>query len=131
MSYRSSEEKDFILRIIRQIAESIARMREIVTNAHSGAAAEGVRAEVNQNIGMLLGNDAALLNSLDAPSAVQLLNDAERVRIWADLLDLEADAIGPNQDNAEAVTLRERAGALRSAAGITTGATPSNPRPRS
>ena len=115
MSVRSSEEKDFLLRIIKQIAESIARMREILTATTDGSQRMTVRAEAQIAATQLLGADAALLASLDAVTAVALVRDVERVSLWADLLEVEAEACFAMGSKEEGERLMWRAGELRKA----------------
>lgn len=114
MRTRSSEQEDYLLRIIRQAAEALRRLREMLTS--SAAASPTVRAEVHDAVGQLLGPDAALLSRLDAETAVRLLGDHVRAGLWADLLDLDATASVAGGDEIAATTQRTRAAALRAAA---------------
>lgn len=113
MRARSSEQEDYLLRIIRQISEAIARLRELLTGSVSASVT--VRDEVRHTIALLLGEESALLMRLDPESAARLVGSPRRVELWATLLDLDADACARAGDEANAAVVRARAVALRAA----------------
>lgn len=114
MRLRNSEQEDYILRIIRQAAEALRRLREMLTG--SAEASETIRREAGIAIEGLLGEVAPLLTRVDADTAVRLVGSQTRIALWADLLELEADASERAGDAGEASTHRARAAALRAAA---------------
>lgn len=113
MRARNSEQEDYILRIIRQAAEALRRLREMLTG--SAEASETVRREAGIAIEGLLGEAAPLLTRVDADTAVRLVGSQTRIALWADLLELEAEACERAGDASEASTHRARAAALRTA----------------
>lgn len=115
MRLRNSEQEDYILRIIRQAAEALRRLREMLTG--SAEASETVRREAGIAIEQLLGEQAPLLTRVDAETAVRLVGSQARIALWADLLELEADACNRAGDTTGASAHRDRAVALRTAAG--------------
>jgi hypothetical protein len=114
MRARSSEQEDYLLRIIRQAAEALRRLREMLTG--SAEAGEAVRRDAGIAIEQLLGEVSPLLARVDADTAVRLVGSQTRIALWADLLELEADACERAGDASEASTHRARAAALRTAA---------------
>jgi hypothetical protein len=114
MRLRNSEQEDYILRIIRQAAEALRRLREMLTG--SAEASETVRREAGIAIEGLLGEVAPLLTRVDADTAVRLVGSQTRIALWADLLELEADACDRAGDTTEGSAHRARAVALRTAA---------------
>lgn len=114
MRSRSTEQEDYLLRIIRQAAEALRRLRELLTaSAESGPV---VRQEVYAATEQLLGAQSALLTRLDAETAVRLVGSRRRTQLWADLVELEADACDCAGDTVGGAANRARAAALRAAA---------------
>jgi hypothetical protein len=113
MRFRSSEQQDHILRLIQQAAEALRRLRG---RLGGGDAPEVVRQDAAAAIGALLGAEGFLLTRLDAESAARLAGDAARVSVWADLLDVDAEAAAAAGDAAAARASRARAASLRAAA---------------
>lgn len=112
MRLRSSEQEDYILRMIQEAGEALRRVREMLTR--SAVPTAGVRAELATATTRLLGPEAALLRQLDAETAVRLLNDHRRLDLWVDALELEADALAL-EGLSEADAVRRRADSLRAA----------------
>jgi hypothetical protein len=83
-----------------------------------GADAGEIAREAEKAIGALLGGggQAQLLERVDADTAVRLLGDAERIRVWVDLLRVQGDAVDRTGAVVEAQRVRERAAALEAAA---------------
>ncbi|MBA3560687.1 MAG: hypothetical protein H0W30_19075 [Gemmatimonadaceae bacterium] len=114
MLKRTAGREDYLLRIIRQAAESIQRLREMLMA--SADASPHVRQEVHSSTQRLLGVQAALLTRLDAETAVRLVGSRSRAQLWANLVELEADACDCAGDTIEGTRHRVRAAALRAAA---------------
>ena len=104
------DEPDFILRMIAAAAAVVARLR---TKLGGGGSAEEVLAEARAAQGELLGKDFSLLIALDPTTAAQMLG--ARAGTWADLLDVEADALRAAGRKDEAYSAAARASGLRSA----------------
>lgn len=104
------DERDYILRMIAAAAAAVARLREKL--AGGGTPAEIVQA-ARAAQGELLGKDAALLRALDPDSAARMLG-TERIPAWADLLQLEADALRADARLDDAAAIESRAKTLRS-----------------
>jgi hypothetical protein len=100
------DERDFLLRMIAMAAATVARLRGRLTGGDGGSAAEVVQS-ARAAQAELLGRDGALLQKLDPASAAQMLGP-ERILAWADLLQLEADALraAGKADEARAVEIR-------------------------
>lgn len=112
MFQRSREQDDYVLRLIRQAAEMVRRLRERLTG---GAPSAEVVAASRAAQGELLGPGAGLLQQVDAATAAWMVGDAERVLLWADLLRVEAGAHRAAGDVDGAVRLEARAAALAGA----------------
>jgi hypothetical protein len=113
MGTHSSEQEDYLIRIIKQAAEAIRRLRGKLTE--SPAAVPAVLAEGNVAVEQLLGAQADMLSRLDAETAVRLVGSSRRVWLWADLVELEADALDIIGDCDAAATKRARTVSLRTA----------------
>ena len=113
MTPRSSEQEDYILRMMRMAAEALRRLRGRLI---ADEPAELIRKESLSIAGDLLGRDAPLLRMVDARNAVQLVGHPGRVAVWIDILELEADATDRTGDSQKARVLRDRAASLRSEA---------------
>lgn len=104
-----SQREDYLLRLIRQAAEALRRLRE----ALSGEAAPGaVERQADAAIGELLGPRYQLLSSLDPLSAASLIADPRRIELWADLIRVQGAARRQSGDDAGATALEQRADAL-------------------
>jgi hypothetical protein len=112
---RSANHEDYVLRLIRQAADALRRFRLRLAGADHAPAA--VRHDAAAAVQALLGADAPLLARLDAASAARLVGDPQRVALWHGLLDVEAAAAHAEGDVGGAAAGRERAAALRAAAG--------------
>ncbi len=105
------DERDYLLRMIAMAAATVARLRGRLTGGEGGIAAEVVTSARTAQA-ELLGRDGALLRMLDPTSAAQMLGP-ERIPVWADLLQLEADALRADGKVDEANAVEARAKALR------------------
>ncbi len=101
---------DYLLRMIQQVAAALRRLR---TRVDDGAPADDITRESRAAIGQLLGSQQLLFERLDAHSASALLGDPERVRLWSELLRLDAESLERAGLAVRALPLRGRADALR------------------
>ncbi len=104
------DQRDYLLRMIAMAVATVARLRGRLTGGDGGSAAEVVKAARTAQA-ELLGKDGALLRMLDPASAAQMLG-ADRIPAWADLLQLEADALRADGKSDEAIAVEARANAL-------------------
>ena len=74
-----TERRDYLLRLIQQAGAAARRLRELLTN--EGVDGGEVAREADQAIGALLGggHQGALIERVDADTAVSLMGDEERV----------------------------------------------------
>lgn len=103
-------ERDYIMRMIALAAAAVARLRARLAG---GTPAAEIVKEARAAQGELLGRDLAIYRALDGASAAQLIGDQETMRAWADLLELEADALRASGELAEADRLDAVVAALR------------------
>jgi hypothetical protein len=103
------DERDYILRMIAVAAAAVARLRKLLTG--EGSASEIAR-EARSEQDKLLGKDANLLNALDAASAASFMANKETLAVWADLVQLEADALRAAGETERADARERRARAL-------------------
>ena len=104
--------EDYLLRMIQQAAAALRRLRERLAG---GDSAEEIVADAQTATSELLGARGELFERLDPRSAAQLLGDPERVRLWADLLAVRADALAAGGNVQEGTRLQVRSAALRAA----------------
>jgi hypothetical protein len=109
-----SARDDYLIRLITQAAAALRRLRE---RLRDGGAPEEVAREARGAVAELLGAQAGMLALLDPGSAATLLGDPERVRVWAGLIRVEAEAAAQGGDRARAAALDARAAALERAVG--------------
>lgn len=101
-----SQREDHLLRQLRQAAEALRRLREMLTGE---ASAESIDRQADEAIGELLGPRYQLLSSLDAMSAASLVADPRRIELWSDLIRVQADARRKSGDESGALLLERRA----------------------
>jgi hypothetical protein len=109
-----SARDDHLIRLITQAAATRRRLRERLLG---GGAPDEIAREARGAVAELLGAQAGLLALLDPGSAGALVGDPERVRVWAGLLRVEAEAAEQGGDRARAAVLEARAAALERAVG--------------
>jgi len=102
---------DYLLRLITQAAAALRRLRE---KLEGGASASEVAHQAGAAIGELLGPQRALLERLDTASAAQIVGNADTVRAWSSLIELQADAEDALGHSAASQRLRSRARSLTS-----------------
>ena len=105
-------EKDYLLRLLEQLTEMIAAIREAIRGGRGGEALATI-ADAQQR---LAGPLAGSLDRLDPGSVVSLLG-AEKARMHAKLLRLEAEARAALGEDAKARAIEERAGGIERSAG--------------
>ena len=99
---------DFLMRMIRQLAEVIARIAGL---AKEGRSHEAERA-LEEACGSFVGMPKSMIDKLD-PETIAKTFGPEKAMVIAALLDAEA-SLGKS----DAASRRERAAAVRSAAGL-------------
>lgn len=107
------QDRGWLERQLQQLADAVARVLRLRRERKLDEA----RAALGETYEDLFGLAPEVLDALDVPSAALLLGAAERVRAWAELLDVGADLAADAGDPAGAQRLRERAAAARQAAG--------------
>ncbi len=110
-----SQREDYLLRLIRQAAEALRRLREALSGEATPSAVER---QADAAIGELLGPRYQLLSSLDPLSAASLIADSRRIELWANLIRVQAAARRQSGDDPGAAALELRANALEQALGI-------------
>jgi hypothetical protein len=113
MRARGNSQEDYLLRIIRQAAEVLRRLRHRLTGG--GDAPEIVRMDAVAATEALLGSQSSVLGLLDPASAVRLVGQPDIVALWIALIDVEAGALDAMGDAPTAERRRARARALREA----------------
>ena len=114
--------EDYLIRLLQQVSAVLRRLRERLTGATDSGAevAPGELASIGREaadaVAALLGPQAALLQQLDASSAVALVADAERVALWVGLLEVQAAAARAEGQAARAAQVAARAMTLAEAA---------------
>jgi hypothetical protein len=98
------------MRMIVLAAEAVRRLR---AKLRVGGRPAEVIGEVRSAQSQLLGKDLAIYRALDGASAAQLIGDKETMLAWADLLELEAEALRADGDSAEAARIEGVVAALR------------------
>ncbi len=113
MRSRSTEQEDYLIRLIRQVGELARRLRERLTGSAEETAT--VRFETAQAVEQLLGPDGPLLSRVDAGTAIRLVGSPSRIALWLELLAIEAEACRLAGSNDEADALLSRMISLREA----------------
>ncbi|MEO7362953.1 MAG: hypothetical protein ABI120_21650 [Gemmatimonadaceae bacterium] len=103
---------DYLMRLIQQVAATLRRLR---ARAKDGALPAEIARDAGVAIGELLGPQRALMEMLDAKSASALAGDYERLELWVQLIQLQAEAATAANDVTRAGTLSARANALAAA----------------
>lgn len=101
-----SQREDYLLRLLRQAAEALRRLREALTGE---ASAEEIDRDADAAIGELLGPRYQLLSSLDSRSATALIADPRRLELWIGLIRIQAAARRRLNDEDGAKSLDRRA----------------------
>ena len=107
------ENNDYIMRQIEQLGIVLRRLLEKL-NLGKSAAAEVVR-EASEAQGTLLGRQAAVARQVDAKTAVRIIGDPRKVKMWIGFLRIEATAHRLRGDGDQANSLETRANAIEQA----------------
>lgn len=107
-----SQREDYLLRLLREAAEALGRLREALAGE---ASAEEIARDADAAIAELLGPRYQLLSSLDAGSAAALVADPRRMELWVGLIRVQAAARRKGGDEAGAIALERRADSLEPA----------------
>ena len=100
------DERDYILRMIAVAAAAVGRLRGLLTG---GGNPKDIAREAKTEQDKLLGKDANLLNALDAATAASFLANRDVLRVWVELIRVEADALRAAGETAEADARESRA----------------------
>src|SRR5687768_17612496 len=103
------QHEDYLLRLIAQAAAALRRLRERL--AGGGNASEVLR-EVETIERSFLGPGAELLRRLDPTSAAALVANDEKLALWVEVLELEANALMASGEPDRAREVWARAAAL-------------------
>jgi len=103
------DERDYIMRMIAAAAAAVAALRKMLTD---GASPRDVVDAARDAQGDLLGKDVVMLRAID-PTTAAMMTGLERLLAWADLLDVESEALRADGRAAEADVATQRAAALR------------------
>lgn len=103
-------ERDYLMRMIALAAAAVARLRAKLA---AGTPAAEIVEEARTAQGELLGRDLAIYRALDGASAASLIGDKETMRAWADLLELEVEALRADGEPEEAARIESIVAALR------------------
>lgn len=98
-------DKDYVMRMVKQVAEMFARLLKLVEKREYDQALRAMQAGYPG----LLGLDYAPLNFADPRSAADLLGDRQRIKIFAQLLSKEAEIFALMDNAPRAATKREQA----------------------
>jgi hypothetical protein len=109
------ERRDYLLRMIEEMGRITARIREMLLGGETVKATTELQAAAR-----VVGLDVATARALTADSLLLLLrmspdSDLGRVKLAADLLDLDADVAEAGGQTAAAATYRDKAAQLRAA----------------
>lgn len=107
---------DYILRLIEQLGAAIARLREKLVGA-GAAAADEVMDETRQMQSELFGPLWEVISRVDARTAASLVPEQNKLLVWIELLEIEADAAEKAGAAATAAARRLRAAELRNEMG--------------
>lgn len=110
-----SAREDYLLRMIQQLGEVLARLRKRLMGQVDASDAAEVEREAGAAITTLLGPQTSLLQQLDPASAVRLIGDPERVGLWIALLRVQADARRADRQRSDRDDTAERIAARASA----------------
>lgn len=105
------QQKDFILRLMEQLAAELRELRATVLDEGAAAAPRVVEQAVAAQA-ELLGEAEPVLRSVDAATAASLIADTRRLRLWAELMSVEADGRELAGDRDASENLMRRSAAL-------------------
>jgi len=97
-------QRDYILRMIEQVAAAIARILKRKTDGDL----VGARQDVHQATMQLLGPAAAMATMVDSRTAANLVSDARRLRLWCRLLAEDSEILRALGRGGEAAAVDRR-----------------------
>ncbi len=97
-------QRDYILRLIQQVANAIARLLKRKADGD----VVGARREAHQAIVELLGAGASMALMADSRTAAHLVGDGRRLRLWCQLLDHDRELLQLMARPAEAAAVDRR-----------------------
>lgn len=106
-------ERDYVMRLVKQLAEFIARALKLANAAKPEEALATLRAACGQALGM----EYEVLSMLDAKSAVELLGEKARVMAFIQLVEAMGDVDARGNEPVRALTRYQHALELAEAVG--------------
>ena len=106
-------ERDYVMRLVKQLAEFIARALKLANAAKPEEALATLRAACGQALGM----EYEVLSMLDAKSAVELLGEKARVTAFIQLVEAMGDVDARGNEPMRALTRYQHALELAEAVG--------------
>ncbi|MDP1826849.1 MAG: hypothetical protein Q8L48_26490 [Archangium sp.] len=106
-------ERDYVMRLVKQLAEFIARALIQASSQKSDEALATLRAACGQSLGM----EYEVLSMLDAKSAVELLGEPARVLAFIQLVEAMGDVDSRTGESLRASTRYQHALELAAALG--------------
>jgi hypothetical protein len=106
-------ERDYVMRLVKQLAELIARALKLASTAKHEEALATLRAACGQALGM----EYEVLSMLDAKSAVELLGQKERVLAFIQLVEAMGDVDAKAGETLRSLTRYQHAFELAQALG--------------
>jgi hypothetical protein len=98
-------ERDYVMRLVKQVAELIARALKLASAAKPEEALATLRAACGQALGM----EYEVLSMLDARSAIELLGQPERALAFIQLLEAMGDVDARSGESLRALTRYQHA----------------------
>jgi hypothetical protein len=98
-------ERDYVMRLVKQVAELIARALKLASAAKPEEALATLRAACGQALGM----EYEVLSMLDARSAIELLGQPERALAFIQLLEVMGDVDARSGESLRALTRYQHA----------------------
>lgn len=105
------QQKDFILRLMEQLASELRELRAALLDQGAAEAPRVVDQAVAAQA-QLLGDVEPVLRSVDPATAASLIADTRRLRLWAELMRVEADGRELTGERDASEVLRRRSTAL-------------------
>lgn len=101
-------QRDYILRLIEAVGATLRR----VLKRREEKDFAGARQDVAQTIGEVLGPGAAMVPMVDSTTAANLVSDPQRLALYCQLLEVDADLLDQMDQGTRATNTRRRAAEL-------------------